>query len=134
MLRYMLDTNFCIRVIRNRPESIREQFDRRSDELCISTITLAELMFGAEKWARPEDNRAAVQNFSARLEVVPFSDVAAAHYGSIRADLERRGCVAGVHDMLIGAHARSEGFVVVTSNVGEFARMLGLQVENWGEP
>jgi tRNA(fMet)-specific endonuclease VapC len=131
MLRCMLDTNICIYVIKNRPLGMRERFDRQADELSISTITLGELLFGAEKSARPEQNRAAVEEFASKLAVAQFTAAAAAHYGQIRADLERRGRVAGVHDMLIGGHARSEGLVIVTNNLREFERMPGLQVENW---
>ncbi|MBV8494631.1 MAG: type II toxin-antitoxin system VapC family toxin [Alphaproteobacteria bacterium] len=131
MPRYMLDTNICIYVIRNRPAELRHRFDEALAELCISVITLAELCFGAEKSARPPQNRNAVEAFVARLDVLPFSAQAAAHYGQIRAALERAGRPAGVHDMLIGAHARSESMTLVTNNRREFDRMPGLAVENW---
>ena len=131
MPRYMLDTNICIYVIRNRPAEMRERFDALADELCISVITLAELYFGAEKSARPSENRNAAEQFAARLEVLPFSAQAAAHYGQIRAELERTGRPAGAHDMLIGAHARSGAMTLVTNNRREFDRMPGLSVENW---
>jgi tRNA(fMet)-specific endonuclease VapC len=133
MLRYMLDTNICIYVLRNRPLGLRERFNRIVDELCISTMTLAELFFGAEKSVRQAENRRTLADFAARLEVLPFSASAAAHYGELRAHLERSGQPVGVHDMLIGAHARSEGLVIVTNNVREFVRMPGLRVENWIE-
>lgn len=131
MLRYMLDTNICIYVIRNRPADAREKFNQLSDQICISAITLAELLYGAEKSSRREQNQQAVEQFSARVDVRAFSENAAAHYGQIRAELERAGRPAGVHDMLIGAHARSEGLTIVTNNVREFERMPGLRVENW---
>ena len=131
MLRFMLDTNICIYVIKNKPAGIRERFERQAEELCISTITLGELLFGAEKSARPDQNRVGVEEFVGRLEIRPFTASAAAHYGQIRADLGRRGLVAGGHDMLIGGHARSEGLVVVTNNRREFERMSGLLLENW---
>lgn len=131
MLRYMLDTDICIYVIKNRPAGLRDRFDQQADEICISTITLGELHFGAEKSARQHQNRIVVEEFAARLAVLPFSASAAIHYGKLRADLERVGRPAGVHDMLIGAHARSEGLTVVTNNRREFDRMPGLSVENW---
>ena len=96
-------------------------------------ITLAELLYGAEKSARRSQNLRAVEEFGNRLEVLPFSDRAAAHYGQLRAQLERTGLPAGPYDMLIGAHARSEGLILVTNNTREFDRMPGLQMENWAE-
>jgi tRNA(fMet)-specific endonuclease VapC len=131
MLAYMLDTNVCIYVIKNRPAGLRPKFNALADQLCISSITLAELAYGAEKSARRDDNLAVVGRFAARLEVLPFGDKAALHYGQVRAELERAGTPCGVHDMQIGAHARSEGLVVVTNNMREFARMPGIRAENW---
>jgi tRNA(fMet)-specific endonuclease VapC len=131
MLRYMLDTNICIYVMKNYPPRLRERFNRLADQLCISSITLGELHCGAEKPARRLENLEAIERFSARLEVLPFAPKAAAHYGQIRAELERAGCPAGAHDMMIGGHARSEGLVLVTNDVREFERMGGLLIENW---
>ena len=131
MLAFMLDTNICIYVIKNYPPALREKFNSLADQLCISSITLGEMLYGAEKSARQAQNRAAVEAFAARLEVLPFGDRAAAHYGQVRAELERAGTPCGLHDMQIGAHARSEGLIVVTNNVREFVRMPGLRVENW---
>jgi tRNA(fMet)-specific endonuclease VapC len=134
MLRYMLDTNICIYVIKKRPPELRERFDQLADQLCISAITLGELHYGAENSSRKAENLRVVDEFSGRLDVLPFSTAAAIHYGQLRAALERIGRLPGPHDMLIGAHARSEALVVVTNNVREFERMPGLQVENWVEP
>lgn len=131
MLQYMLDTNICIYVIKNRPVGLREQFNRLAEQICISTITLAELYYGAEKSSRGVENLRAVEQFVARLETLPFSAKEAAHYGQVRAELERAGQPAGPHDMLIGAHARSAGLIVVTNNLREFERIRGLRVENW---
>jgi tRNA(fMet)-specific endonuclease VapC len=131
MLQYMLDTNICIYVIKSRPVELREQFNRLTEQICISTITLAELYFGVEKSSRRAQNLRAVEEFVARLEALPFSVEAAAHYGQVRAELERAGQLAGPHDMLIGAHARSEGLIVVTNNLREFERIPGLRIENW---
>ena len=131
MLEYMLDTNICIYVIKNRPAALRERFDQLAEALCISGITLAELLYGVEKSARRTENLRAVEQFTARLEVVPFSPRAAAHFGQIRAELAKLGTLCGAYDMLIGAHARSEGLMLVTNNVREFQRIPGLLVVNW---
>ncbi|ADU15278.1 type II toxin-antitoxin system tRNA(fMet)-specific endonuclease VapC [Asticcacaulis excentricus] len=131
MLRYMLDTNLCIRVLRDRPQSIRERFNAEADGLCISTIVLAEFLHGAEKSDRPAFNRTKVEQFAARLEVIAFGSEAAAHAADIRASLERRGTPIGVYDVLIAGHARSRGLVVVTGNLSEFSRVEGLRSEDW---
>ena len=131
MLAYMLDTNICIHVMKTYPPKLRERFNALAEQLCISSITLGELHYGAEKSARRVENLAAIEQFIARLEVLPFADKAAAHYGQLRAELERAGKPCGPHDMQIGGHARSEGLTVVTNNTRESARMPGLRVENW---
>ncbi|OYR21617.1 type II toxin-antitoxin system tRNA(fMet)-specific endonuclease VapC [Brucella pseudogrignonensis] len=131
MLTYMLDTNICIYVMKTYPPAVLEKFNALADQLCISSITLGELHYGAEKSARREHNLTAIEHFVARLDVLPFADKAAAHYGQVRAELERAGTPCGPHDMQIGAHARSEGLIVVTNNMREFVRMPGVRVENW---
>jgi tRNA(fMet)-specific endonuclease VapC len=131
MLTYMLDTNICIHVMKNYPESLREKFNALAEQLCISSITLGELYYGAEKSARRAHNLTAIEIFVARLDVLPFAGKAAAHYGQVRAELERLGTPCGPHDMQIGGHARSEGLIVVTNNMREFVRMPGVRTENW---
>lgn len=131
MLAYMLDTNICIHVLKTYPLAVREKFNAAAEQLCISSITLGELYYGAEKSARRAENLIAIDHFVARLEVLPFADRAAAHYGQIRAELARAGTPCGPHDLQIGGHARSEGLIVVTNNMREFARMPGVRVENW---
>jgi tRNA(fMet)-specific endonuclease VapC len=131
MLTYMLDTNICIYVMKNYPLDLRDRFNSLAEQLCISSITLGELHYGAEKSARRVDNLSAIEAFVARLDVLPFEAKAAAHYGQVRAELERAGTPCGPHDMQIGGHARSEGLIIVTNNIGEFSRMPGLRVENW---
>ncbi len=113
------------------PPALRERFNREVEDQCISSITLGELHYGAEKSAKRADNMQAIAQFVARLDVLPFSARAAAHHGEIRARLERVGRPAGVYDMLIGAHVRSEGLVVVTDNMREFSSMPGARIENW---
>jgi tRNA(fMet)-specific endonuclease VapC len=131
MLTYMLDTNICIHAMKNYPPNLLEKFNALAEELCISSITLGELHYGAEKSARRADNLTAIQHFVARLDVLAFEAKAAAHYGQVRAELERAGAPCSPHDMQIGGHARSEGLIVVTNNMREFSRMPGIRAENW---
>jgi tRNA(fMet)-specific endonuclease VapC len=131
VLRFMLDTNLCIRVLRERPAGLRERFNAEAATLCISTVTMAELLYGAEKSAKPIENRNQVEAFAARLDVLPFDTAAAAHFGDIRANLERKGLVIGPYDLMIAGHARSLGLVVITGNLGEFRRVEGLRSEDW---
>ena len=131
MLTYMLDTNICIYVMKSYPLELRDKFNALAEQLCISSITLGELHYGAEKSARRADNVTAIEHFVARLDVLPFAEKAAVHYGQVRAELERAGTPSGPHDMQIGGHARSEGLIVVTNNMREFARMPGVRAENW---
>src|SRR5688572_23576297 len=131
MLVYMLDTNICIHVMRTYPPGLQEKFNLLAEQLCISSITLGELHYGAEKSARRVENLTAIEHFVARLDVLPFGDKAAAHYGQVRAELEQAGTPCGPHDMQIGGHARSEGLIVVTTNMREFTRMPGVRAENW---
>lgn len=131
MLRYMLDTNLCVRVLRDRPQGLRERFNAEAEALCISTIVLTELLHGAEKSARPVENRREVERLAERLEVAVFDDNAAAHAANIRATLERQGLPIDGYDVLIAGHARSRGLVVVTGNLREFTRVEGLRAEDW---
>ena len=131
MLRYLLDTNIVIYVIKRRPVVVLDLFNRHAGRMGISTITLAELIHGAEKSSRVDSNMAVVEDFVSRLEVLPYTFKAAQHYGTIRAALEREGTPIGVNDLHIAAHARSEGLVLVTNNLSEFARVPALQTENW---
>jgi len=101
--------------------------------MCISAVTLAELIHGAEKSARKAHNLAQVEDFVSRLVVLDYPPKAAAHYGDIRADLERKGTPIGVNDLHIAGHARSEGLVLVTNNLREFERVEGLRLENWAD-
>lgn len=134
MLRTMLDTNLCLRVLRDRPKALRERFNDEADGLCISTIVLTELLCGAAKSARSEHNRREVERFSARLDVLPFDAAAADHAADIWAFLERRGQLIGGYDLLIAGHARSRGLILVTGNLGEFNRVEGLRCEDWSGP
>ncbi|WP_293752779.1 tRNA(fMet)-specific endonuclease VapC [Limnohabitans sp. Rim8] len=131
MLRYLLDTNIVIYVLKRRPVEVLSTFNANASRMAISAITLAELLHGAEKSSRVSENLAAVEDFCSRLAVLPYGPKAAQHYGVIRAALEKIGQPIGVNDMHIAAHARSEGLVLVTNNMGEFARVPALEAENW---
>jgi tRNA(fMet)-specific endonuclease VapC len=132
MIRYLLDTNICIYIIKQHPKQVIEHLRTLLvGDVAISAITLAELEYGAAKSSRPEQNREALIAFTAPLEVLPFDDNASLHYGEIRADLERSGMVIGAMDMLIAAHARSRSLKLVTNNSREFQRIHGLDIENW---
>jgi tRNA(fMet)-specific endonuclease VapC len=131
MLKYMLDTNICIFTIKNKPQIVREAFNRHNGQLCISAVTLMELIYGAEKSAAPEKNLAVVEGLAARLEILPFDNEAAAHTGMIRSELAKAGTPIGPYDHMIAGHARSRGFIVVTNNLREFERVPGLRVEDW---
>lgn len=129
---YLLDTNICIYLIKRRPPHVRARFTQLSyGDMCLSSITVAELEYGVAKSAAREKNAAALQALLLPLEIVPFDAAAAACYGVLRADLERRGEVIGSMDMLIAAQALAAGLVLVTNNMREFARVAGLRCENW---
>ena len=131
MLRYLLDTNLCIRVIRDRPAGLRPRFNAEASGLCISDVVLYELLHGAERSARPAEGRQAVERFAARLDVLPYDSQAAVHTADIRATLERRGLPIGAYDLMIAGHARSRGLVVVTGHLRGFERVEGLRSEDW---
>ena len=131
MLKYLLDTNIAIYVIKRRPLQVLGIFNENAGRIAISAITLGELWHGAENSARVAQNLAVVEEFASLLEVLPYSAKAAAHYGAIRAALEKAGRPIGINDLHIAAHARSEGLVLVTNNLAEFERVPGLLVENW---
>ncbi len=131
MLKYMLDTNIVIYVMKCKPIEVLSKFNEHSARMAMSVITLSELFHGAENSSRVSDNLLAVEDFASRIEVLPYTTKASQHYGAIRAVLEKRGQVIGVNDLHIAAHARSEGLTVVTNNTDEFTRVPSLMVENW---
>jgi tRNA(fMet)-specific endonuclease VapC len=131
VLRYLLDTNICIYVIKRRPVLVLDRFNENAAHLAISSITLAELLHGAEKSSQPQRTLAVVEDFCSRLDVLDYGAKAAQHYGQIRASLEQRGTPIGVNDLHIAAHARSEGLTLVSNNLREFERVDGLLYENW---
>lgn len=127
----MLDTNIVIYTIKNRPAAAREAFIRHEGQMCISSITWGELVYGAERSSQAERNLADIEGLAARLETMPFDVSAATHFGQLRAELHSPGEPIGPYDMMIAGHARALGLVLVTNNLKEFQRVPGLRVENW---
>ena len=131
-MKFMLDTNICIELIRRRSTRVLLRLQQCSPgDVGMSSITLAELEFGVHKSRMPDRNKLALAEFAAPLEILPFDDLAAASYGELRARLERQGQPIGSMDMLIAAHALSRGLTLVTNNEREFRRVPGLRVTNW---
>ena len=131
MLTYMLDTNIAIYVIKRKPLEVREKFNQNATRLCVSSITVAELYYGAEKSQFPEQNLAVIEDFLSRLTILDYTSKAALHFGNIKAALSKKGQIIGENDIHIAAHARSEGLVLVTNNLREFERVEGLRLDNW---
>lgn len=131
-VRYLLDTNICISIAKNTPQAVRERFARHAAaELAMSVITLGELRFGAEKSAARERALSTIHQVEGLIQVVPLPKSAGQHYGQIRAALGRQGQPIGNNDLWLAAHARAEGWILVTNHEREFVRIEGLQVENW---
>jgi tRNA(fMet)-specific endonuclease VapC len=127
----MLDTNIIIYTMKNRPEQVRKCFNQHEGQICISAITLGELVFGAEHSQQVERNLADIETMVARIEVLPFGAMETYHFGQIRAALYKIGQPMGPYDMMIAGHARASGLILVTNNVKEFSRVPGLILENW---
>jgi len=131
-MKYMLDTNTCIYLIKKKPAKVIERFKRLDiGDVCISVITLAELCYDVEESQNKERNWIALATFLAPIEILPFSDKAAVRFGEIRAYLEKSGKIIGAYDLLIAAHALAENLTLVTNNTSEFSRIPGLSIENW---
>lgn len=131
-MRYMLDTNICIEIIRGRGEHAVKRIKKcKIGEVGLSVITVSELEHGVWKSARPQRNQQALYCFCAPLELLAFDYPAALAYGKLRAALEKMGQIIGPMDLLIAAHALALGTTLVTNNEREFRRVKGLVVENW---
>ena len=129
---FMLDTNICIYVIKKKPQKVIDKVRAlRMSDLGISSIVLSELEYGAEKSSNSVQNRVALMQFLAGIDIAGYDAAAARHYGEIRTYLESNGQIIGAMDMLIAAHARSLGVILVTNNEKEFGRVPGLKIENW---
>lgn len=133
-MRYMLDTNICIYAIKHKPEKVFNELQKHDpSDVCISSVTYAELVHGVEKSAAVEKNRLALSMLLANIEILNFDVEAANCYGKIRADLEKKGTPIGPLDMMIAGHAQSLGYTIVTNNVREFERVPDLKIANWAE-
>ena len=133
-MRYMLDTNICIYAIKHKPEKVFQKLQTVDpQDVCVSSVTYAELVHGVEKSAAVEKNRLALTMLLANIEILDFDVDAADCYGKIRADLEKKGTPIGLLDMMIAGHAMSMGYTVVTNNVKELSRVPDLKIENWAE-
>jgi len=131
MLRYMLDTNILIYTLKNKPEMVRQQFEAHDGEICASSVTAMELLYGAHKSQAVRRNLDAVEGLLGRIEILEFDVSAAEHAGQIRAELSAVGKPIGPFDVMIAGHARSKGMCLVTNNEGEFMRVSGLRLVNW---
>lgn len=133
-MRYMLDTNICIYSIKHKPEQVFLRLQEHNPaDICISSVTYAELVYGVEKSQAVEKNRLALTLLLSNIEILNFDALAAESYGKIRADLEKQGTPIGPLDMMIAGHAKSLGYTVVTNNTKEFKRIKDLKLENWTE-
>jgi len=135
MPRFMLDTDTCSYILKRSNETVlgRLQSVPVSD-VCLSVITKSELLYGVRLSPRPRQDNVAVDAFLRHVAVLEFPDEAAAHYAEIRAELKMRGQLIGANDLLIAAHARCLGLILVTNNIREFGRVPGLELENWTAP
>ena len=131
-MKYLLDTNICIYIIKQNPASVVKKFATLTlGNIGISSITFAELMYGVEKSQHRNTNKLALEEFALPLEIIPFDENAAAQYGTIRSSLEKRGTPIGALDFLIAAHALSIKATLITNNKKEFERVPNLKAENW---
>lgn len=131
MLKYLLDTNIVIYVLKRRPKEVLEVFNINASRMAISSITLSELLYGAEKSQNIDRNLEAIEEFISHLDVLPYDAKASQHYGQIKAALEKKGEIIGENDIHIAAHAISQGLILVTNNLREFKRVPNLAFENW---
>ena len=131
-MKYMLDTDICVYVIREKPQGVLRRL-RRTDvrDVCVSAVTLSELEYGVSRSSRPDRNKMALAGFLAPIGVVPYDDMAAREYGGLRAHLEKAGMPIGSLDTLIAAHALALECTLVTNNDREFSRVPRLRVQNW---
>ena len=134
MMKYMLDTNICIYIIKRKPSDVIERFRQtRISQVGVSSITLSELEYGIVKSSKPNQNQFALAQFLAPMEILPYGDEAAQQYGRLRAFLEKQGTPIGSLDMLIAAHALSIDCILVTNNEKEFNRAPNLKIDNWAK-
>ena len=131
MIKYLLDTNIVIYVLKRRPTEVLEIFNKNANRMAISSITLSELIYGSEKSQNVDKNLEAIEEFISHLDVLPYDAKASQHYGQIKATLEKKGEIIGENDIHIAAHAISQGLILVSNNLKEFRRVPNLALENW---
>jgi tRNA(fMet)-specific endonuclease VapC len=131
-LKYLLDTNVCVDFLNRRYPSVTERIRISSPEdLCLSSVVVAELRYGADRSERRGENHERLDVLTAEIQCLDFDLAAARVYGRIRSALEAEGAPIGPYDMMIAAHALSQGLILVTDNEREFRRISGLEIENW---
>ena len=131
MIKYLLDTNVVIYVLKRRPIEVLEIFNKNTNRMAISSITLSELIYGVEKSVKIDKNLEAIEDFISRLEVLPYDAKASQHYGQIKAGLEKKRKIIGENYIHIAAHEIIQGLILVTNNLKEFKRVPNLALENW---
>jgi tRNA(fMet)-specific endonuclease VapC len=131
LITHLLDTDVCIFALKKRSRSLLQKLSAHEGRMAVSDVTMFELYFGAEGYGDPEARAAVIEDFTSRLEILPFDSKAARHAGNIRATLEGRGERIGAYDIQIAAIARSQGLVLATNNMREFNRIEGLRLEKW---
>lgn len=130
--RYLLDTNICIYIAKGQPLAVRHRFEQLAlPSLAMSTITMGELRFGAEKSQFRDRALATLDQLVQMIRPSALPMAAAQHYGQIRASLQQQGLPIGNNDLWLAAHALAEDWILVTNNTREFDRVPGLRVENW---
>ena len=129
---YLLDTNICVYIINKNPKIVVEKIKQyRPHQIKLSSISIAELEYGASKSEYREKNRIAILNFASSFDILSFNDKDAEIYGEIRAELEIKGEIIGPYDLQIAAQALSRGLILVTNNTNEFKRIKKIELENW---
>lgn len=132
MALYMMDTDICSYVMKRSSDAVLQRLGAVTvEDVCMSVVTKAELLYGVRISPRPSQDMKALGGLLVYVDVLDFPEEAAGHYADIRADLKRKGAMIGANDLLIAAHARSLELTLVTNNTAEFARVRGLDLENW---
>ena len=131
-LRYLLDTNICIYIAKEKPISVLHKFEQLSvGEVGMSTITYGELFYGAQKSHHPKKTLHLLEELTGLIPPLPIPTETSKHYGNIRSKLEKQGNMIGNNDLWIAAHALAAELILVTNNMKEFSRIPVLVVENW---
>lgn len=131
-MKYLLDTNICIYIIKKKPEKVIKKFrEHKVGDIAISSVTIAELNYGIAKSSKPDENTIALKEFLQPLEIIDFSQEDTEAYGKIRSGLENKGTPIGAMDLLIASQALSRNLMLVTNNENEFKRIKGIRIENW---